>query len=75
MNKEQLLNHYRNLYQAVKRDKDEIERELDEYKILSAMQQDIIHSLNKRVEILNHNQKVLENNLSEFINCMILEKK
>ena len=26
MTKEQLLNHYRNLYQVVKRDKDEIER-------------------------------------------------
>ena len=51
MTKEQLLDHYRNLYQSVKRDKDEIERELEEYKTLSSMQQDIISSLNKRIDI------------------------
>ena len=64
MNKEQLLDHYRNLYQSVKRDKDEIERELEEYKTLSLMQQDIISSLNKRIDILKNNYKILENDLN-----------
>ena len=64
MTKEQLLDHYRNLYQSVKRDKDEIERELEEYKTLSSMQQDIISSLNKRIDILRNNYKILENDLN-----------
>lgn len=64
MNKEQLLDHYRNLYQVVKRNKDEIERELEEYKTLSLMQQDIISSLNKRIDILKNNYKILENDLN-----------
>lgn len=63
MNKEQLLDHYRNLYQVVKRDKDEIEREFEEYKTLSAMQQDIIKSLNKRINTLKKNSDVLQCNL------------
>ncbi len=63
MNKEQLLDHYRNLYQVVKRDKDEIEREFEEYKTLSTMQQDIIKSLNKRINILKKNSDVLQCNL------------
>ena len=43
MNKEQLLDHYRNLYQIVKQDKDSIERELEEFKTLCTIQQDIIN--------------------------------
>lgn len=66
MTKEQLLNHYRNLYQVVKRDKDEIERELEEFKMLSSMQQDIVNNLNKRINILKHNNDLLENNLRGF---------
>lgn len=67
MTKEQLLNHYRNLYQIVKRDKDEIERELEEFKTLSTMKQDIINNLNNRIEILNKNNQVLENRLNELL--------
>lgn len=67
MTKEQLLNHYRNLYQVVKRDKDEIERELEEYKTLASMQQDIINNLNKRINILKRNHEVLENNLNMLL--------
>lgn len=67
MTKEQLLNHYRNLYQLVKRDKDEIERELEEYKTLASMQQDIINNLNKRINILKRNHEVLENNLNMLL--------
>lgn len=67
MTKEQLLNHYRNLYQVVKRDKDENERELEEFKTLSTMQQDIINSLNKKIEILNKNNQILENNLNQIL--------
>ena len=63
MNNEQLLNHYRNLYQIVKRDKDEIKRELEEYKTLSTMQQDIIKSLNKRINTLEKNNDILQCNL------------
>lgn len=59
---EELLNHYRNLYQIVKRDKDQLERELEEYKTLSTMQQDIITSLNKRIENIKNNCEVLEKN-------------
>lgn len=55
-------NHYRNLYQIVKRDKDELERELEEYKTLSTMQQDIINSQNERINNLEHSIQVLENN-------------
>ena len=71
MNKEQLLNHYRNLYQVVKRDKDEIEREFEEYKTLSTMQQDIIKSLNKRVDILKKNNAVLEHNITLLLDNAI----
>lgn len=67
MTKEQLLNHYRSLYQVVKRDKDEIERQLEEFKTLSTMQQDIIVSLNKRLEKLKLNNDVLENRLNELL--------
>ena len=67
MTKEQLLNHYRSLYQVVKRDKDEIERQLEEFKTLSTMQQDIIVSLNKRLEKLKSNNEVLENRLNELL--------
>lgn len=67
MTKEQLLNHYRSLYQVVKRDKDEIERQLEEFKTLSTMHQDIIVSLNKRSEKLKLNNEVLENRLNELL--------
>ena len=67
MTKEQLLSHYRNLYQVVKRDKDEIERELEEYKTLASIQQDIINNLNKRINILKRNHEVLENNLNMLL--------
>lgn len=67
MTKEELLNHYRTLYQVVKRDKDEIERELGEFKTLSTMQQDIITSLKNRIEILNKNNQILENRLNELL--------
>ena len=67
MTKEELLNHYRTLYQVVKRDKDEIERELGEFKTLSTMQQDIITSLKNRIEILNKNNKILENRLNKLL--------
>ena len=67
MTKEQLLNHYRSLYQVVKRDKDEIERQLEEFKTLSTMKQDIINNLNNRIEILNKNNQVLENRLNELL--------
>lgn len=67
MTKEQLLNHYRSLYQVVKRDKDEIERQLEEFKTLSTIQQDIIVSLNKRLEKLKLNNELLENRLNELL--------
>lgn len=67
MTKEELLNHYRTLYQVVKRDKDEIERELGEFKTLSTMQQDIITSLKNRIEILIKNNQILENRLNELL--------
>lgn len=54
MNKEFLLDHYRNLYQIVKYDKDNLERELDEYKLLCSIQQDIINSLNERLKKNNN---------------------
>ena len=60
MNKEQLLDHYRNLYQIVKQDKDSIERELEEFKTLCTIQQDIINNLNKRLA----NYKNLEERLN-----------
>lgn len=72
MTKEQLLDHYRSLYQVVKRDKDEIERELEEFKTLSTMQQDIIVSLNKRLDKLKLNNDVLENRLNETLKNMRL---
>lgn len=71
MSKEQLLNHYRNLYQVVKRDKDEIERELEEYKTLSTMHKDIIKSLNKRIDILKKNNAVLEHNITLLLDSTI----
>lgn len=64
---ELLLDHYRNLYQIVKRDKDELERELEEYKTLSTMQQDIITSLNRRIKNTENSYKVLKNNLNTLL--------
>jgi uncharacterized coiled-coil protein SlyX len=67
---EVLLNHYRNLYQIVKKDKDELEKELEELKILSTIQHDIITSLNKKIDTLNKNNNVLERNIEELLNSI-----
>lgn len=65
MNKEELNKHYKTLYQIVKRDKDEVERELQEYKLLNAIQQDIIDSQNKRITDLETTLKEKLQNMEE----------
>lgn len=65
MTDKQLLDHYRTLYQVAKRDKDICEQELDEFKTLCTMQQDIINTLNKRIEKQNNSINILENRILE----------
>lgn len=67
MNDKELKEHYRNLYQIVKQDKDLIERELEEFKLLSTMKSDIIDSLNKRIKSLEHSIEVLQNQLNKIL--------
>ena len=43
-------NYYRNLYQIALRDRNEIKKELDLYKSLVDMQQDITNEKNKRIK-------------------------
>ena len=61
MNDKELKEHYRNLYQIVKQDKDLIEKELEEFKLLSTVKSDIIDSLNKRIKSLEHSIEILQN--------------
>lgn len=58
-------NYYRNLYQIGLRDRYEIKKELDLYKSLVDMQQDITNEKNKRIENLEHDIEVLKNMLEE----------
>lgn len=50
MTSELLLDHYKKLYKIIKKEKDETEKLLEEYKLLSTMQQDIITKQNKKIE-------------------------
>ncbi len=65
MNDKELKEHYRNLYQIVKQDKDLIESELEEFKLLSTIKSDVIDSLNKRIKSLEHSNEVLRNQLNK----------
>lgn len=65
MNKEELNKHYKTLYQIIKREKDDIERELQEYKLLNTIQQDIINSQNKRITNLEITLKEKLQNIEE----------
>ena len=58
-------NYYRNLYQIALRDRNEIKKELDLYKSLVDMQQDITNEKNKRIKNLEHDIEVLKNMLEE----------
>ena len=58
-------NYYRNLYQMALRDRNEIKKELDLYKSLVDMQQDITNGKNKRINNLEHDIEVLKNILEE----------
>ena len=63
MNKEQLLDHYKNLYQIVKFEKDELERNLEEFNLLIVIRDDIIADLVKRIKQLER-----EKNKKDFQN-------
>ncbi len=71
MTDKEIKDHYRNIYQIVKKDKDSIERECEELRLLATIQQDLISTLNKRNKELEHSNEVLEN----FINENIKDKK
>ena len=58
-------NYYRNLYQIALSDRNEIKKELDLYKSLVDMQQDITNGKNKRINNLEHDIEVLKNILEE----------
>ena len=45
--------HYKTLYKIVKYEKDSIEKELEEYKLLCSVQQDIINNQNKKISRLS----------------------
>ena len=57
--------YYRNIYQITLRDNEQMKRELEEYKTLASMQQDIISSQNKRIKDLEHSVLVLELSLEK----------
>lgn len=65
MEETQFLDHYRNLYQITKADKDFADKDLETFKLLSTVQADIINSQNKRIEELKHSVAILENQLNE----------
>lgn len=52
MNKDQLLDHYKSLYQMVKFEKDELERNLEEIHSLIVIRDDIIANLVKKIKWL-----------------------
>lgn len=54
MTSELLLDHYKKLYKIIKKEKDETEKLLEEYKLLSTIQQDIITKQNKKIELLSN---------------------
>ena len=57
--------YYRNIYQIAMRDNEQMKRELEEYKTLTTMLQDIIKSQNIRINNLEHDIVVLELDLEE----------
>ena len=67
MNDKETKDYYRNLYQIAIQDKDLMERELEEFKLLSTIKSDIIDSLNKRIISLEHSNKVLENQINKIL--------
>ena len=67
MNDKESKDYYRNLYQIAIQDKDLMERELEEFKLLSTIKSDIIDSLNKRIISLEHSNKVLENQINKIL--------
>lgn len=65
MNKEELLDHYRNLYQIVKREKDDIEELLEEFKLLVTVKNDIINDLHKKLKKANKKIEILTLEIEE----------
>lgn len=65
MNKEELLDHYRNLYQIVKREKDDIEELLEEFKLLVTVKNDIINDLHKKLKKTNKKIEILTLEIEE----------
>ena len=66
MTSELLLDHYKKLYKIIKKEKDETEKLLEEYKLLSTMQQDIITKQNKTLELLSNGvEQIVEGKSNE----------
>lgn len=66
MTSELLLDHYKKLYKIIKKEKDETEKLLEEYKLLSTMQQDIITKQNKKIELLSNGvEQIVEGKSNE----------
>ena len=65
MNKEELLDHYRNLYQIVKREKDDIEELLEEFKLLVTVKNDITNDLHKKLKKANKKIEILTLEIEE----------
>lgn len=65
MSKDNMLDYYRNLYQLEKGYKEDIERELEEYKCLTTMYQDILKSNEKRMEDLKRQILILQKNFTK----------
>ena len=57
--------YFINIYQIAMRDNEQMKRELEEYKTLATMLQDIIKSQNIRINNLQHDIVVLELDLEE----------
>lgn len=61
MSEIELLNHYRNLYQIIKIDNNDLKKEIERLTLILNIKSDVINDLNKRIKSLqNINQKLIE---------------
>lgn len=58
MDKDKIIDFYRNNYQLVLQELDKIKQEVEAYKLLSSIKEDLIKEQNKLIDILNRRIKL-----------------
>lgn len=58
MDKDKIIDFYRNNYQLVLQELDKIKQEVEAYKLLSSLKEDLIKEQNKLIDILNRRIKL-----------------